>query len=212
MNNLREMHISAINRMIEEGEMTPTKNVQIELLNLEELKITTKNGGVINVADLIGIKEFIDNTLDSMSWACRALINYHKNSPLYWGRLGKENERKMYNVSIDLEPFMKNDSKSKELYPGYTIPDNYHLSSELLKKFKEAGNSIEGIEEDAYRECANWYIKDKKTTKNLVDFIDKNYVIPYLKNLIEIYNIKEVKFLEKKVDFVFKKKRRTIKQ
>jgi hypothetical protein len=209
--DLKHMHISAINQMVERGEMIPTKNIGIELLNLEELKFTVKNGGKVNVAELIKISKFIDDTLNSMSWACRTIMFYHKKSPHYWGKVEKNKDRKEYNVSIDLEPFMENESKSKELYPGYRIPDNYHLAAELLKKFKEDGNDIEGIEDDAYRECANWYMKDKKKAKALVDFIDKNYVMPYLKELIEFYNIKEVKFLEDKMDFVFKK-RRTVKK
>lgn len=207
MEELQNMHIYAINQMVEKGEMIPTKSIGIKLLNLEEFQFYIKgNDGVVNMAEFIKIKKFIDSSISSISWACRTFMTHHKDSPYYWGKIEKDSERNMYNVSIDLEAFMEESSKAKEIYPGYSIPDNYHLAKEVMKKFKKAGNSVKEFEDDSFRDCANWYVKDKKSAKKLVDFIEETYVSPYIKELMEFYNVKEIKFLTDRMDFFFNEK------
>lgn len=207
MEELQNMHIYAINQMVENGEMIPTKSIGIKMLNLEEFQFFIKdNDGVVNMAELVNIKEFIDNSISGISWACRTFMTHHKDSPYYWGKIEKNSERNMYNVSIDLEAFMQESSKAKEIHHGFTIPDNYHLVKEVMKKFKKAGNSVKEFEDKSFRDCANWYVKDKKNAKKLVDFIEETYVSPYIKELMDLYNVKEIKFLKNRMDFVFNEK------
>lgn len=208
MYDLSDMHIRAINHMINSGEMIPTKKLRIEILNLEEFKFSTKEDGVVNIAELIKVKQFIDESINGIAWACKSFIDYHKDSPKYWGEIGdKIEEFDAYDVSINLEPFMKKDSKSKEVVPGFVLPDNYALAEKLLKKFKKAGNSTKGIEDVSFRECASWHIKSKKTAQKLIKFIDDEYVQPYVKERMKFYKIEKINFLEKRMDFVFKKKK-----
>lgn len=208
MYELSEMHIRAINHMIDNGEMIPTKKLRIEMLNLEEFKFSTKDDGVVNIAELVKVKEFIDESINGIAWACKSFIDYHKDSPKYWGELGEKNqESNAYGVAIDLEIFMEDESESKEIVPGYTIPDNYTLAKKLLNKFEKAGNSIKGIEDVSFRECAYWDVKSKKTAQKLIKFIDDKYVQPYIKERMKFYKIEKINFLEKRMDFVFKKKK-----
>lgn len=205
--NLAEMHIRAINQMVENGEMIPSKEIGIVMINLEEFQFSIKESGIVNIAELIKIKEFIDNSIAWIASSCRLLINSHKDSPFYWGKIetneDDESGEKEYSVSIDLEPFMQKDSKSKTAFEGYIIPDNYHLAKLIIKSFKKAGNKTKGLEEGSYRDLAKWYTKDKVQAEKLVKFIEKKYVSPYVKEVMDFYNIREIKFLEKRMDFVF---------
>lgn len=201
-------HCSAIKRTVENGLMTPTKSVGIEIKNLEEFKFKLKSrGGVVNIAELVEIKEFIDQAIAGSGQACRNLMFYHKDSPYYWGRIKKDYDDIAYVVEIDLEGFMEEESKGKEIVPGYFIPDNYSLAKTVIERYEKDGNDISKINCDHhFRECANWHVSDKKTAQKLVDYIDNKYVQPYVKELMKFYKIKKVNFLKDRMDFEFKKR------
>lgn len=208
MERLINTHASVIKQMVEEGLMKETKGINIEVLNLQEFKFKINGDGIVNMAEFIKVKDFIDNSIASISNVCRLLTLYHKDSPHYWGELkDKSEEFNAYEVSIDLENFMEEDSESKEIVPGFSITDNYVLAEKVIKKFEESGNDTKGIEDFSCREKASWYVKDKKTANKLVSFIEKNYVSPKLKELEDFYNIEDVIFLEDRMDFKFKDKK-----
>jgi len=200
-------HIQAIKKSVDRGIMEKTDSIGIDVKNLEEFKFKLKNkDGVVNMAELIDMREWIDSAIKSSSWACRSFLFYHKDSPKYWGELGeKDPEYNEYTVQINLEPFMSEESESKDL-GGFIIPDNYVLGDKVIERFEEAGNSIKGIGGEHFRECTNWKIKNKATAKKLIKFIDKNYVQPYIKELMDVHNIKRVIFLEDRMDFEYKEK------
>jgi len=204
-------HIANVKKAVEEGHMERTKTVGIEMLNLENFKFKLKNNdGIVSIAELIDIKEFIDEVIRNNSHLVYNVIHYDKQSPKYWGKLELKNydeERKpFYCVSLDLESFMSEESAGKELYPGYFLPDNYTLADKLLKAFEDAGNSTNGIQNNHYRECANWETSSKSQAQKLVRFIENNYVTPKVKEWKKYAGIKKAVWLEDKVDFVFNKK------
>ena len=115
-------------------------------------------------------------------------------------------ERKIYNVSIDLENFMQEESEGKEIIPGeYFLPNNYVLADKVIEAFEKAGGDVSGIGGESFRECASWDFKSKSQAKKFVDFIDKNYVMPKIKEKMKIYNIKKIIFGEAQIDFEYKK-------
>jgi hypothetical protein len=203
-----EGHIAAIKREVEEGRLEKTSTVGIEMLNIENFKFKLKNKkGIVSIAEMIGIREFIDGIIRNSSHITRNIIRYDKKSPHYWGKLEKCDEYDDYAVSINLEDFMHEDSEGKELATDYFLPDNYALADKVLKAYEEAGGDIKNINSDEhYRECTNWKFKSKAKAKKLVAFIDKTYVIPKLKEWKEFSRIKKINWLEERLEFVFKKK------
>ena len=202
-------YVDNVKRGVEEGHIERTKTVGIEMLNIENFKFKLKNkNGIVSVAELIDIQEFINNIIRNNSHVVHNIIRYDKQSPKYWGKLElnqyDEERKPFYDVSLDLEQFMDEESTSKEIYPGYSIPDNYSLAEKVLKAFEDAGNSTKGIECNHYRECANWEIQSKAQAKKLVKFIEDNYVTPRVKEWKDYAGIKKAIWLEDKVDFVYK--------
>lgn len=212
-NNILAGHIQAIKKATEEGEFKITKPISIEMLNLENFKFKLNNeNGIVNVAELVIINEFIEDILTNCAFATSNIIILDKNSPKYWGNIekeiyedtdkdGKVKKRTYYSVSVDLEIFMKEFSDKKEVYPGYYIPDNYSLADKVLNDFKNSGNNIKGIEKNHYRECANWEIKTKKQAQKLVDFIQKTYVEKKIKEIKKFGKIKNIIYMENKFEF-----------
>jgi hypothetical protein len=203
-------HIANVKRAVEEGGMERTNTVGIEMLNLEEFKFKLKNkNGIVSMAELIDIKEFIDNLTRDISHTIYNIIHYDKKSPKYWGILNLcddfEDRKPFYDISIDLETFMHEESEGKELVPGYFLPDNYVLAKKVLKAFEESGGDTKGIECNHYRECANWEVESKSKAKKLIKFIEDTYVSPKVKEWKEYANIKKTIWLENKVEFIYKK-------
>lgn len=205
MMNIAEQHVWAVKKEIEEGRTVPTDSIGMEILNLDTFLLNHK-GGETNVAELVKLKEHIDNVLGGIGETIRIFIDYDKKSPKYWGKLEKCPEYKTYNVSIDLENFMHEESEGKELIPGeYFLPDNYALAEKVEKAFKKAGGDMKGECGESFRECASWDFKSKAKAKKLVDFIDKTYVKPALKERKKLFNIKKVIFGETQIDFEYNK-------
>jgi len=214
-NNILAGHIQAIKKAVEEGDFKITKPISIEMLNLETFKFKLNNeNGIVNVAELVHINEFIKDILTNCALSTSNIIILDKNSPKYWGNIekeiyedidkdGKVKKRTYYSVSVDLEDFMVEFSEKKEAYPGYYIPDNYSLADKVIVDFKNAGNDIKGIENNHYRECANWEIKTKKQAQKLVDFIQKTYVENKIKEIKEFGKIKNIIYMENKFEFEF---------
>jgi hypothetical protein len=205
MMNIAEQHVWAVKKEIEEGRTVPTDSIGMEIVNLDTFLLDHK-GGETNVAELVKLKEHIDNVLGGIGETIRIFIDYDKKSPKYWGKLEKCPEYKTYNVSIDLENFMHKESEGKELIPGeYFLPDNYALAEKVEKAFKKAGGDMKGECGESFRECASWDFKSKAKAKKLVDFIDKTYVKPALKERKKLFNIKKVIFGETQIDFEYNK-------
>jgi hypothetical protein len=205
MNRQVEMHVAAVKREIEEGRMIPTESIGMKTVNLDTFELKHK-GGITNIAELIELKECIDDTLSNISNSVRMFIDYDKESPAYWGNINKCEEYKTYNVSIDLENFMHEESEGEELFPGdFFLPDNYSLAKKVEDAFKKSGGSMKGECGEHFRECASWDFKSKAKAKKLVKFIDNTYVQPAIKERKELFNIKKVIFGETQIDFEYKK-------
>lgn len=202
MMNIAEQHVQAVKKEIEEGKIIPTKSIGMEIVNLDTFLLKHK-GGKTNIAELVELKEHIDNVLGGIAGTIKMFIDYHKKSPKYWGKLEKDEEYKEYNVCIDLENFISEKSGGKELIPGeYFIPNNYALADKVLKTYEKAGGDINGINSDEhFREYANWKFKNKSKAKKFVKFIDKTYVIPTIKERMDFFNIKKIHFGEKEITF-----------
>lgn len=204
-------YVDNVKRGVEEGFIERTKTIGIEMLNVENFKFKLKNkNGIVSIAELIDIQEYINKIVHNNSHVVYNIIHYDKQSPKYWGKLElnryDEERRPFYDISLDLEKFMDEESTGKEPFPGYFLPDNYTLADKVLKAFEDAGNSIKGIENNHYRECANWETSSKAQARKLVKFIEDNYVTPKVKEWKEYAGIKRAIWLEDKVDFVYKKR------
>lgn len=206
MMNIAEQHVWAVKKEVEEGRVTPTDSIGMEVVNLDTFMLDHK-GGETNIAELVKLREHIDNVIGGIAGSIRIFIDYHKKSPKYWGKLEKCPEYKDYAVCIDLENFMQDESEGREIVPGeYFIPDNYALADKVLKAYKKAGGNVDVINSDEhYRECANWKFKNKREAQKLVNFIDKTYVMPDIKERMDVFNIKKIIFGETQIDFEYKK-------
>lgn len=198
-------HIMAVKKEVEEGRTTPTDSIGMQTLNLDEFLINHK-GGKTNIAELVELKEHIDNVISSISSTIQMFIKYHKDSPRYWGTLEKDEEYKEYAVSINLENFMHEESEGKEVIPGECfISNNYVLADKVVEAYRESGGDIKGINSDEhFRDQANWKFKSKAKAKKFVKFIDKTYVKPSVEERIEDFNIKKINFGETQITFEYK--------
>ena len=210
MYNRVDGHVMAVKKEIEEGRIIPTKNVEMDIIDLDNFMLTFKHDNKsnefskINIGELVNLKEHIDNVLGGISDSIEMFIHYDKKSPRYWGKLEKCPEYNTYDVSIDLESFMQDESEGKELIPGeYFLPDNYALAKKVEKAFKKAGGDMKGECGDHFRECTNWQFKSKAKAQKLVNFIDKTYVKPALKEKQNVFNIKKIIFGETQIEFEY---------
>lgn len=211
MDEILHGYIENIKRNVQDGVMDRTSTIGIEMLNLEKFKFKLKNkSGIVSIAELIDIQEFLKNIIRTNSHVVYNIIHYDKKSPHYWGKLElqtyDDERRPFYDVSIDLEKFMHEESTGTEPAPGFWLPDNETLADKVLKAFEDAGNSVKGIECNHYRECANWETHSKTQARKLVKFIEDNYVAPKVKEWKEYAGIKKTIFFDDKIDFVYKKK------
>ena len=85
----------------------------------------------------------------------------------------------------------------------FYIPDNYELSKVVEKEFKKALGSLREIRGNYYRELAVWESNDVKALEALGDFIEKKYVAPKLNEIMGSLGIKDVKFKNNKIDFIY---------
>jgi len=150
---------------------------------------------------IVNFKEHIDTIHDTITF----FIKYDKKSPRYWGTLDKCREYKTYNISIDLEDLMPEESEGKDIHPDCFIPDNYALAEKVEKAFKKSGGDMKSECGEHFRECASWEFKNKSEAKKLVKFIDDNYIKSTLKEKKDFFNIRRVIFGENKIDFEYKK-------
>lgn len=204
-------YVENIKRNVRDGIMKKSDTVGIKMLNAENFKFNLKNkSGVVSIAELIDIQEFLKNIIRNNSLVVYNMIQYDKQSPGYWGKLElqryDEERRPFYSVCLDLEKFMHEESTGTEPFPGYFLPDNYSLAEKVLKEFEDAGNSTKGIDCNHYRDCANWETSSKAQANKFVKFIENKYVTPKVKEWKKYAGIKRIIWLEDKVDFVYKKK------
>lgn len=209
--NIGTGHVRAVKREVEDGRMTPTGSVSsIKAINLDNFIIDFK-GGTTNVAELVEIKESIDNLFNGIAYAIDLFINYHPNSPR---RVLKEFEREDggYNIMVDLSKFItledsdaeKAEDDEDESGICWNYKDNGLLADQVLSAFAEAGNKVTGIEDISDYGVAMWTIKSKATAKKLSKFIYDNYVKLEVDENINKFNIKKVNFDDEQITFEYK--------
>ena len=197
---LADMHANAVKREIEDGRMIPTKSVEsIEQINLDMFDIKF-NGGITNVAEIVKIRDFINEALAGISDTMDLFIRFHKDSPIKtWDKLEKEGG--VYTIRLNLDRFIENRDDESSLY----IPDNYELAEKVLKDFKESGNKTSGIIDISFRDIAMWEIKSKSTAKKFSKFIHETYIQPLINERMKNFNIKKINFGEEQITFDYKK-------
>lgn len=197
---LADMHANAVKREIEDGRMIPTKSVEsIEQINLDMFDIKF-NGGITNVAEIVKIRDFINEALAGISDTMDLFIRFHKDSPIKnWDEFEKEDG--VYTIRLNLDRFIENRDDESSLY----IPDNYELAEKVLKDFKESGNKTSGIIDNSFRDIAVWEIKSKSTAKKFSKFIYDTYVKPLIEERMNNFNIKKINFGEEQITFDYKK-------
>lgn len=200
---LADMHASAVKREIEDGRMIPTRSIEsIEQINLDMFDIKF-NGGITNVAEIVKIRDFIDEALTKISDTIDLFIRFHKNSPVKsWDELEKEGG--VYTIKLSLDRFFIEDYEENDDDPFYGL-NNFALAENVLKAFGEAGNSTKGIEDISFREEAMWNIKSKAVAKKFSKFIYDTYVKPLIEERMNNFNIKKVNFDEGQITFDYKK-------
>jgi len=201
----------AVKREIEDGRMTPTESIKsIETINLDNFLIDFK-GGTTNVAELVQIKEHIDNLFNGIAHAIQLFMGYHPNSPeKVWDEL--EKSEGVYNIGINLSEFITLDGsdieETEEDFEGgiqWSNKDNGLLADQVLNAFAEAGNKIKGIEDISDYGIAMWNIKSKATAKKLSKFIYESYIQSEVDENIKKFNIKKINFGEEQITFEYKK-------
>lgn len=204
MHRLVNGHVMAVKKEIEEGRMTPTDSIGMEIIDLDNFMLNHK-GGKTNIAELVNLKEHIDDVIAGISKTIEMFVRYHKDSPRYWGRLEKCPEYNEYAVSINLHNFMEGTESGPDIMGGeYFIPDNYELADMLLEEYKKSGGDVKGVNSDEhFRENANWKFKNKTKAQKLVNFIQKKYINPDFEKRMKLFNIKKVNFFDDKVEFEY---------
>ena len=209
-------YIENIKRAVESGEMKTSKTISIEMIDFEKFKFKLNNeDGIVSIDELINIGNFIEKIISTNAHSIRSLIHLDKNSPRYWGDIekgvhededenGKVKKKTYYRVSVNLEDFMEDYSNSSNGTDGFHIPDNYHLAEVVMKEFKKAGYSLDGIEDNHCRELADWEIKTKKTAEKLVKFIQKKYVDKKVKEIKNFGNVKKIDFSSDKMEIIYR--------
>lgn len=199
---LADMHANAVKREVEDGRMIPTKSFEsIEQINLDMFDIKF-NGGITNVAEIVKIRDFIDDALTGISDTIDLFMKFHKDSPIKnWDELEKEDGA--YTIGLSLDRFLIENSEEND-DPFYSV-NNYALAEKVLNAFEEAGNKVSGIEDISYRDTAMWQIKSKATAKKFSKFIYDTYISHLIEERINIFNIKKIHFGEEQITFDYKK-------
>jgi len=180
--------------------------ISIESLNFDRIKFSLNGDGIIDLKSAIEIQEFLEETLKYRAQVLNFIIQYHPGSPRYWrviDSIERDEDDKCFSLSINLEEFMTSESQKKYEGADFYIPDNYELTKILEKEFKEKLGSMEGIEGNHYRELAVWESQEKEKLEALGEFLEEKYVAPKLKEIMESMGIKDVKFKNNKIDFIY---------
>lgn len=197
------------------NEKSKARGLTIRALNFENFSVATKGKSKLDLVALHDLWKWAGNTLKYTAHQIDFFLTYHPDSHRYWLRnVGEKDEEGKYCVSLDLEDFLESENHKKQKKKiesvGSFTPDNYELAKRVMKEFmKIPANKQYKIEDQAFRECANWVTKDKEAAETLGKFIHNKYVEPTLKHLYKIHNIDKVKFkrseTQETVDFVYKK-------
>lgn len=180
--------------------------ISIESLNFDRIKFSIKGDGIIDLRSAIEIQEFMEEILKYRAQVLNFIIQYHPDSPRYWrpvDSIERDEEEDVFQLSINLEEFITSNNQKKYEGMDFYIPDNYELSRVVEKEFKKSLGSLRGISGNHYRELAVWESNDAKALEALGDFIEKKYVAPKLKEIMESLGIKGVKFENNKIDFIY---------
>jgi hypothetical protein len=191
------------------------RGITIKPLDFENFSVATKGKSKLDLVSLHDLWKWAGDTLKTTAHQINFFLTYHPDSHRYWLKnVGDKDEEGNYCVSIDLEEFIESkkrkEQKARIESMGSFIPDNYELAKRVMQEFtKIPENKKYKIEDQAFRECANWVTKDKEAAEALGKFVHNKYVEPTLKHLYKINNIEKVKFkksdTQETVDFVYKK-------
>jgi len=181
------------------------KGVGVEQLSLEKFQFQIKDDGISDLTDMVKLYDWLTARLRLTAHTIYHLSIYHPDSPKFWLKnIHESDENKNFSVGLDLERFIeskKAKEQSKTNKPFY-IPDNYELARKVLKDFLSlAENKKYSIEDNSFRECANFESKDKKAILALADYIQKKYVEPSVKEILEEFKIKKCIFKDNTIDF-----------
>lgn len=209
MDTLLESFIESLKREKVKAE----KGLTIIPSNFEDFKAEIKNEGKLNLKSIASLYEWTKNTLHSRAYHLSSVIKYHPLSPKFWmKKINKPDDHDgkiIYSTGLDLEDLMESsyrkEQKSRIKSIGRFIPDNYELAKKVCSAFnKKTKNKYKkDIFDNSFRETALWESENLEAIKCLSEFIQKNYVAPYLKNVLKSFNAKDVKFTEKQVEFVY---------
>jgi len=180
--------------------------ISVESLNFDRIKFSIKGDGIIDLRSAIEMQEFMEEILKYRAQVLNFIIQYHPDSPRYWrpvDYIEREEEEDVFQLSINLGEFITSNNQKKYEGMDFYIPDNYELSKVVEKEFKKALGSLREISGNHYRELAVWESNDTKALEALGDFIEKKYVAPKLKEIMESLGIKGVKFDNNKIDFIY---------
>lgn len=180
--------------------------ISIEPINFDLIKFSIDGDGIIDLKSVIEIQDYLELSLKRRSYILDFIAQYHPDSPRYWrpvGTVEREENDVIFELSIDIEDFISSKYRNKYEEMDFYIPDNYELSKILEKEFEESLGSMSGIEGNHYRELSVWESKDKESLEKLGSFIEEKYVAPKLKEIMSEMEIREVKFENGKVDFIY---------
>jgi hypothetical protein len=180
--------------------------ISIEPINFDLIKFSIDGDGIIDLKSVIEIQDYLELSLKRRSYILDFIAQYHPDSPRYWrpvGTVEREENDVIFELSIDIEDFISSKDRNKYEEMDFYIPDNYELSKILEKEFEESLGSMSGIEGNHYRELSVWESKDKESLEKLGSFIEEKYVAPKLKEIMSEMEIREVKFENGKVDFIY---------
>lgn len=181
--------------------------ISIEPINFDLIKFSIDGDGIIDLKSVIEIQDYLELSLKRRSYILDFIAQYHPDSPRYWRPVDlverEEGDPQIFLLAIDLEDFIPSSNQNKYEEMDFYIPDNYELSKILEKEFEESLGSMVGIEGNHYRELSAWESKDKESLEKLGSFIEEKYVAPKLKEIMSEMGIREVKFENGKVDFIY---------
>ena len=195
-------------------DQSKTRGITIEPNHFEEFQISVTGDGKLDLNYMADLYKWLGETLKIRAHQLEFIIRYHPDSPKYWLRDIEKitnEEESLYSVSLDLERFMESEYRAKQRDRikalGSFIPDNYELARKVFKEFRKdhKNKKFNIINDNHWRECANWESKDLTAIKALAKFVSEKYVEPYLQDVLKENNIEEVLFSDKKVDFKYNK-------
>jgi hypothetical protein len=200
---------------------TTKKGLTIVQKNFGNFQVALRSEGIMELAALAKLNQWTYEVLTEHASIIEYIAKYHPESPRYWLKnidksqktirtiKGKDIDVEVYSVGLDLEQFMESKkaksqrNRTKQL--GFYIPDNYELAQTVLKEYGKK-NDIKNIDDNSYREFANWESTNLSSIKSLATFLENNYTLTKLRKIMKAKGIVKCVFTkDNKLDFIYKK-------